>query len=206
MPLQYDDEPGSWERLSEKWPYIDFETGEMAEIVYNWCRVYMPYGTYVMLGSMIRFETIDGAMLTRLRLSQIINVDQYKIRMVGMSEENQKTDKPMESLLREELQEERNSNIDLATALLKIDNIISELTHENVLYVDSKTPSGFYEKEVGGLHHVLRAIGQIQKIIVNAVDIPEDEEHVCTYCQLKLRLREQNNEPNKEVEGEAGKP
>lgn len=192
--------------MSEKWPYIDFGTEEMAKIVYDWCITYLPYGTYVMVGSVIRFESRDWATLTHLRLSQIINMNQYGIRRPGVSEENQKPVRSLESSLREQLQEERNANIDLATALLKIDNIISELTHENVLYVDSKSSSGFHESEVGSLPVLLRSIREIQKIIVNTVEIPEDEEHVCTYCQLKLRLREgKNNEHNKEVEGEAGK-
>lgn len=205
MPLQYDDEPGSWEKLSEKWPYIDFETNEMAEIVYRWCITYLPYGTYVLLGTVIRFETMDWALLTHLRISHIVKMEPYKIRRAGVSENDETINQSMESALRESLQEERNANIDLATALLKIDLVISELVHENVLFIDSKTSSGFHEQSVGSLPVLLRSIRDIQKIIVNAVEIPEDEEHVCTYCQLKLRLREgASDKPKKEVEGEAG--
>jgi len=58
MPLQYDDEPGSWGRASEGWPETPYTIGKWllctkAEVV--------PYGSYVLMnfkdGGTIRVET-----------------------------------------------------------------------------------------------------------------------------------------------------
>jgi hypothetical protein len=59
MPLTYDEEPGSWKRLSEGWPEIKFMNDTHADVAFILCgraRV-VPYGSYVKVGNTIRVET-----------------------------------------------------------------------------------------------------------------------------------------------------
>lgn len=48
MPLKYDDEDGSWGRLSEGWPEID---DNLANAKYRFCCMSnaIPYGSYVFI-------------------------------------------------------------------------------------------------------------------------------------------------------------
>lgn len=64
MPLQYDDEPGSWGRMSEGWPQIQFSSTRLHDEAWRYCVKdnAVPYGSYVSMtykgmNLIIRFET-----------------------------------------------------------------------------------------------------------------------------------------------------
>jgi hypothetical protein len=55
MPLQYDDEPGSWGRMSEGWP--DITTDARAKYVFLNKSKLFPYGSWVIVGDVLRVES-----------------------------------------------------------------------------------------------------------------------------------------------------
>lgn len=59
MPLKYDDEDGSWGRLSQRWPAVQFESYSIAQecMPICWRDLKMASGTYVVCLGEIRCET-----------------------------------------------------------------------------------------------------------------------------------------------------
>ena len=58
MPLQYDNEPGSWGRLSQDWPKLVLPDDDEAERAFIACSKgrLVPYGSYVLAGLELRCE------------------------------------------------------------------------------------------------------------------------------------------------------
>jgi hypothetical protein len=63
MPLSQNDPSldydGSWDNASKDWPSISFPTEEKANFAYiaAWRDAKVPYGSYVLVGNVLRLET-----------------------------------------------------------------------------------------------------------------------------------------------------
>jgi hypothetical protein len=71
LPLQYDDEPGSWGRLSEGWSEVHFGGEKACDEAFQLCAKehLVPYGSYVRMGkTWMRFETAAYAGLIAGRI------------------------------------------------------------------------------------------------------------------------------------------
>jgi hypothetical protein len=74
MPLSQNDSnldyDGSWDDASKNWPSILFLTEEEARQAYvvSWRDVKVPYGSYVLVGKVLRLETENLKGLVEIRL------------------------------------------------------------------------------------------------------------------------------------------
>lgn len=57
MPLNCDCYGGCWGDHSKNWPFIRFPNSNEANKAFRLCHKNIPYGTYVIMGIDIRFET-----------------------------------------------------------------------------------------------------------------------------------------------------
>lgn len=76
MPLSQNDSSldygGSWDHASESWPSISFPTEEEAHRAYvvAWREAKVPYGSYVLVGRVLRLETEEFKKLVEIRLKE----------------------------------------------------------------------------------------------------------------------------------------
>lgn len=56
MPLEYDDEPGSWGRMSEGWPSTSERAMDKYVFLNKLTHPPVPYGSYVIVGKTLRVE------------------------------------------------------------------------------------------------------------------------------------------------------
>lgn len=74
MPLSKDDPDydvgGSWDYASKGWPSISFSSEEAAEKAYvvAWRDAKVPYGSYVLVGKVLRLETEEYKKRVQLHL------------------------------------------------------------------------------------------------------------------------------------------
>jgi hypothetical protein len=68
--LDYD---GSWDDASKNWPFISFSTEEEANQAYvvAWREAKVPYGSYVLVGKVLRIETEELKKRVELRLQTL---------------------------------------------------------------------------------------------------------------------------------------